>query len=237
MEALLLVLQLVNLGLLAWVVVHYIRVRRRLWILARKMNVDELIDGLLDEPSTEKGVDEVEETGPPPTSPPVSDKRRDRLAALVAGGQAQQYGLLVRGKALTTEQITAASDEDISKWYGRYQALLGAQMTKTLGQAALQLYVMGAARFLPIPERNKVELLHDLEADPFLAHGLNAAACELYHRFGALLCPLTVGLNTIKHCQFERKAMAGVIDDGGAAESRGGGFTATGGDLDNTSDC
>ena len=66
-------------------------------------------------------------------------KYRERLAALVAGGQAKQYGLVVHGKALTADQIDALDNSEIEKLYARYEARLGAAMTKTLGSAALQI--------------------------------------------------------------------------------------------------
>ena len=37
-------------------------------------------------------------------------KHRKRLAAIAAGGQAGQYGLVVRGKAFTADQIDALDD-------------------------------------------------------------------------------------------------------------------------------
>ncbi len=127
---------------------RYIRARRCVHNIIEKMQVDDLIDQMLDEPS-EKGLDVVEETGPPP---PPDDKRRERLASLVAGGQAKQYGLVGRGgKPLTAEQVDAASPAEVAKWYSRYEAKLGAQMTKTLGQALLGLYAKAAGVVLTIP--------------------------------------------------------------------------------------
>ena len=37
-------------------------------------------------------------------------KHHERLAAIAAGGLAGQYGLVVRGKALTTEQMDVLDD-------------------------------------------------------------------------------------------------------------------------------
>ena len=77
-------------------------------------------------------------------------------------------------------------------------------MTKTLGQAIIQLY-MTAVRwvFAEIPAKNLSALTADLNADPFLGHVLNGACCELYHRYGMWLVPLTTVLTTAKHCRFE----------------------------------
>ena len=62
----------------------------------------------------------------------------ERLAVIVAGGQAKQYGLVVAGgKALTADQVDAMEEEEVEKLYARYEVQLGAAMTKTLGQAVL----------------------------------------------------------------------------------------------------
>ena len=73
----------------------------------------------------------------------VLQKHRERLAALVGGGQAKQY----LGKAFTVDQIDALDDAEIDKLYVRYEARLLAVMTKTLGSAALQLYAGVASMF------------------------------------------------------------------------------------------
>ena len=127
-------------------------------------------------------------------------KYRERLAALVAGGQAKQYGLVVHGKALTADQIDALDNSEIEKLYARYEARLGAAMTKTLGSAALQIYAGVIGQFVPIPDQ--LGLIRDLESDPFVGHALSSATCELYHRYGMWLAPLTTTLITLKHARF-----------------------------------
>ena len=138
-------------------------------------------------------------------------KHRERLAAIAAGGQAGQYGLVVRGKAFTADQIDALENTEI-EMYARYEARLGAAMTKTLGSAALQLYAGVASMFLPI--ENQPGLIADLEGDPFVGHAFSSATCELYHRYGVFLAPLKAALTTLKHCQFGHQCPVR-IDDGG----------------------
>ena len=108
----------------------------------------------------------------------------ERLAAIAAGGQAGQYGLVVCGKAFIADQINALDDTEIEEMYARYEARLGAAITKTLGSAAIQLYAGFVAMFLPI--ENQPDLIHDLEGDPFVGHVLSSATCELYHRYGTV---------------------------------------------------
>ena len=132
-------------------------------------------------------------------------KHRERLAAIAAEGQAGQYGLVVRGQALTADIIDALDNTE----------RLGAAMTKTLGSAALQLYAGVASMFLPI--ENQQWLIADLEGDPFVGHALSCATCELYHRYGVSLAPFTAALTTLKHCQFGHQCPVRVHDGGDEA--------------------
>lgn len=225
-------LQTVTLGVLMWAVCQYFRARRKVaYILcmiqnlfsktprALTMEMDDLIDGLLLDAKA-SGLEETTNTPPPESKTTmtrydascqsVSQQHRERLAALAAGGQAKIY----LGRALTSDQIDALDEDEVEKLYARYEARLGAAMTKTLGQAALQLYSGLAAMLLPIPPENQPGLVHDLEADPFVGHALSSATCELYHRYGMLLAPLTAALTTIKHCQFGQQRPSTIDNDG-----------------------
>ena len=66
--------------------------------------------------------------------------------------------------------------------------------------------------FLPIPAENRPGLIGDLKGDPFVGHALSNATCELYHRYGMFLAPLTALLTIIKHCHFGHRYPA-VIND------------------------
>ena len=120
------------------------------------------------------------------------NQHRDRLVVLAAGGQLGKH---------TAEQVDAMDDTEIEKIYAQYETRLGAQMTKTLGQSALQLYAMVAGKVLPITDESL--LVQDLENDPFVQHALSSAACELYYRFGMYLAPLTAALTTARHCSWQ----------------------------------
>ena len=132
-------------------------------------------------------------------------------------GQAGRYGLLAHGKALTASLIEEIDDSEIERLYARFEARLGAAITKTLGPAALQLYAGVISMFLPIPSENQPGLIADLEGDPFVGHAFSSATCVLCHRYGMFLAPLTAALTTIKHCQFGHRCPA-VINDGNQAD-------------------
>ena len=149
-------------------------------------------------------------------------KRLERLAAIAAGGQAGQYGLVVCRKTFTADQIDALDNTEIEKLYARYEARMGVAMTKTLGSVALQIYTGTVAMFLPI--ENQPGLIADLESDPFVRHAFSSATCEHYHLYGMFLAVLT----TLKHCQFGHCCSVGVNDGGDeAGESRDGGGAST----------
>ena len=186
------------------------------------MDRDELIDELMLVADPQGAGAGLAEGVPPAAAPtatpdaPLEEERvqkyRERLTAIAAGGQARQYGLVVRGKTFTADQIDTLDNIEIKKMYASYEARLGAAMTKTLGSAALQLYAGLAAMFLPI--ENQPGLIADLEGDPFVGHALSNATCELYHRYGMFLAPLTAALTTLKHCQFGHCCPVRVHDGG-----------------------
>ena len=175
---------LVWLIFVAWQILYvsqYIRRVRRLVIaIAGKMDCDELIDELMSVAEQRQGAGLAEGapraavpaggTAATPNAPEGQEeervrKNRERLAAIVAGGQAGQYGLVVRGKAFSADRIDAVDNGE---------ARLGAAMTKTLRSAALQLYEGVVSLFLPIPAENQPGLIADLEGEPFVGHRLAA---------------------------------------------------------------
>ena len=139
------------------------------------MDCDELIDELIS--CGPSAADVLEQPTEAPAHPAATSdmsrqqscqevqKYREKLAALVVGGQAKQYGLVVHGKALIADQIDAL---EIEKLYARYEARLGAAMTKTLGSAALQIFAGVIGQFVLIPDQ--LGLIRDLESDPFVGH-------------------------------------------------------------------
>ena len=99
------------------------------------------------------------------------------------------------------DQIDSLDKDEVEKLYTRYEARLGVAMTKTLGQATLQLYSGVVSMFLPTPPENQLALVRDLEADPFAGHALSSATCELYHCYDMFLALLTAALTMARYCQ------------------------------------
>ena len=148
-----------------------------------------------------------------PAAPDRVQIYRERLASVAAFGQTGRYRLRARGKALTASHIEELDDSEIERLYARYEARQGAAIMKTLGSAAFQVHAGVVSLFLLIPAENQPGLIADLEGDPFVGHAFSRATCELYHRYGMFLAPLTAALTTIKHCQFGHRCRA-VINDG-----------------------
>jgi hypothetical protein len=127
------------------------------------------------------------------------ETKRERLSAIVAGGGSKQY----LGKDLQISDIDTMSIEQINKLYCRYEARLGASMTKTLGNTFINLYVLAASKYLNITDPPK--LIQDLEEDPFINHALTSVCCELYYKYGMYLAPFTALLTTTKHINFNNE--------------------------------
>ena len=79
----------------------------------------------------------------------------------------------------------------------RYESVLSAQMTKSLGKSIINLYSNIACSVLGIG--NQQDLSNNLECDPFLNTALQIFTCDLYYHFGAFLAPVSVGIITGKH--------------------------------------
>jgi len=158
------------------------------------MDCNELLAQLMEE---ERPAD----TAQPPTAPiPIDtvssrdlNRKRARLAALDSGGQVK---LTFKGYLVNTERVDAMTDTEVEQMYARYEARLGAMMTKCLGASLLRLYASAASLLLPLPPERQLAVVADLEEDPFVSSALSAC-CELYFRYGMFLAPLTAALTTV----------------------------------------
>lgn len=202
-EALLSILLITQIIILAVGTFEYIKLKRRFIYIIKTlfMNCDEIIDQLL--------IQDAPATTTEPAAAPETDQKRARLAAIISGGRAQHY----LGKQVTMQQLDEMKMSEVEKLYHRYEMRLGSDMTKTIGSAALQMYTLAAGTFLPIPPENRPKLMFDLEEDPFVGHALTTICCELYHRYGMYLAPLSAVLTTVKHCEFKHKNTSIYKDD------------------------
>ena len=129
-------LSLATLLVLLWASREYIRARRQIQHLLCKFcaplrppgsRMDDMIDELLAEEMPAAPCTPAAKQ--PEPANPVSAAQRERLATIAAGGQAKQY----LGKAWTVEEIDSLGEDEVIKLYARYEARLGAAMTKRLG--------------------------------------------------------------------------------------------------------
>jgi len=147
-----------------------------------QMDCNELLAQLMEE-------ERPANTVSPPTAPiPIQtvssrdiNHKSARLAALAAGGQAM---LTFKGLLVNTERVDAMTDTEVEEVYARYEACLGAMMTKSLGASLLCLYASAASILLPLPPERQLALVADLEKDPFVSSALSSACCELYFHYG-----------------------------------------------------
>ena len=122
-----------------------------------------------------------------------SDTKRQKLLECVLTRNSKLY----LGKVYTEEKIKELSKEEVEKLFNNYEAKLSGKMVKSLGKSIINMYSMGACAALGIS--NQDALSEDLESDPFLNSALQRFTCELYHRFGSFLAPLSVGIITSRH--------------------------------------
>ena len=121
----------------------------------------------------------------------IEDKR-ERLVACVLSGNSKMY----LGKEYTEEQVNKMDCNDVNTLSNRYESVLSAQMTKSLGKSIINLYSNIACSVLGVG--NQQELSTNLECDPFLNTAMQRFTCDLYYRFGAMLAPVS-GIITGKH--------------------------------------
>ena len=119
----------------------------------------------------------------------VRDKR-ERLVACILSGNSKMY----LGKEYTEQQTNEMDYNSINTLLNRYESILSAQMTKSLGKSIINLHSNLACSVLGVG--NQQELSTDLECNPFLNTALQRFTCDLYYQFGTLLSPVSVGIIT-----------------------------------------
>ena len=171
-------------SIIGYVIFKYFKFKNKIHQI--KMNAEDLLDdiGLESDTTVQKETNDTQET------------KRERLSAIVAGGGSKQY----LGRDVQLSDIDTMTPEQINKLYCRYEARLGASMTKTLGNSFINLYVMGVSKYFNVTDPPK--LIQDLEEDPFINHALTNTCCELYYRYGMYLAPFTALLTTARHIEF-----------------------------------
>jgi len=68
-----------------------------------------------------------------------------------------------KGHAVTPERVDAMEDAEIKELHARYEARLGATMSKSLGSSLLHMYASMASILLPLPPSWQLELVADLD--------------------------------------------------------------------------
>ena len=160
-------------------------------ILDQLTNLEKNVDSELTKPKrghkkkTDTKMKEVEEND-------IRDKR-EKLVACVLSGNSKMYS----GKEFTEQQINEMDCTNVNTLLNRYESILSAQMTKSLGKSVINLYSNIACSVLGVG--NQQELSTDLECDPFLITAMQRFTCDLYYCFGTLLAPVSVGIVTGKH--------------------------------------
>ena len=101
--------------------------------------------------------------------------KRERLVACVLSGNSKMY----LGKEYTEQQINEMDCNDVNTLLNRYESVLSAQMTKSLGKSIINLYSNVVCSVLGVG--NQQELSTDLESNPFLNTTMQRFTCDLYY--------------------------------------------------------
>ena len=129
-------------------------------ILDQLTNLEKNVDSEVTKPKrggkkkVDTKVNEVEDND-------VRDKR-ERLVACILSGNSKVY----LGKEYTEQQINEMDCNSVNTLLNRYESILSAQMTKSLGKSIINLYSNVACSVLGVG--NQQELSPDLECDRFL---------------------------------------------------------------------
>ena len=93
-------------------------------------------------------------------------EKRERLVACILSGNSKMY----LGKEYTEQQINEMDCTNVNTLLNRYESVLSAQMTKSLGKSVINLYSNIACSVLGVD--NQQDLSDDLECDLFLNKAL-----------------------------------------------------------------
>ena len=103
----------------------------------------------------------------------IRDKR-ERPVVYVLSGNSNMYV----EKEYSEQQINEMGYTNVNMLLNRYESVLSAQMTKSLGKSVINLYSNVVCSVLGIG--NQQELSTDLECDPFLSTAMQRFTCDLY---------------------------------------------------------
>ena len=114
------------------------------------------------------------------------------------GGYSKDY----LGKNLSASDIEKLSDEEVVKFYGRYEAYIGGTSTKLLKKSICIAFSKAAKLLIPSVSDGRVSLsdsdglAKSLDEDPTINMGLNLFVCKINRDYGHLLAPLSAILLT-----------------------------------------
>ena len=140
-------------------------------------------------------------------------EKRGRLITCILSGNSKQY----LEKEYTEQQINEINGNSINILSNRYESVLSAQMTKSLGKKVINLYSNVVCSVLGVGDQQA--LSDDLECDPFLNTAMQRFTCDLYYRFGAFPAPVSVGIITGKHYAKNSGTKSNDRSDNGNCES------------------
>ena len=133
---------------------------------------------------------------------PLDDRipaQREKLVVLVSTGKSKE----AIGVQLTRDQVKRLSDNDVQKYFKRYETYVGDKSTESLIDSAIMLFSKGAGLVISIDDVK--ELQKELNSDYIINQELSSLAGGLALRFGRWLALANAALITTKHIKFEKE--------------------------------
>lgn len=118
---------------------------------------------------------------------------REQLAILVASGKTKEF----IGARLSQDDVKKLNEQEVEKFYKRYQAALASRVTDTLVDGFLKLTCKAVGMAVPI---DSTEKLHDdLKDDYIIQQELSSSAGLLSLKCGRLMAVASAVLHIVNH--------------------------------------
>ena len=129
-----------------------------------------------------------------------SGDHREQLAVLVASGKVKE----MTGVDLTHDQVKRLSEQDVEKYFRRYETSLSSKTCDAMVDTFLQLSCRLISHFLPV-DRSK--LLRDLNENFMVREELGIMAGRLSLNYGKYMAVARAVLLTAKNLEFKSEEL------------------------------
>ena len=130
------------------------------------------------------------------------DQLKEQLNVLVSSGKCKE----MIGKELTHDQVNQLSEEDVKKYYKRYEAALAGKTTDAIADSAIKLATKLLGFALPIDDVQQLQ--NDLLSDYIIAQELKLSCGWLSLKCGKLMAVASGVLHVAQHLDLSELTMS-----------------------------